>query len=81
MENIKLGMEDEKTRLYDLKGSLMHRFAQKEKSVGLDTNFKVDLNGEPLIIDNNNSILTTLSYDSKFLASLDRIDYSLLIAI
>ena len=41
-------------RMYDLKGSLMHRFVKKEKEVGLDTNFRVDLNGEPLILENNN---------------------------
>ena len=53
MENIRLGMETDNIRMYDLKGSLMHRFAKKEKSVGLDTNFRVDLNGEPFIIENN----------------------------
>ena len=69
MENIKLGMETENIRMYDLKGSLMHRFAKKEKSVGLDTNFRVDLNGEPFILDNNQIIQATLAFDSKFLAS------------
>ena len=29
----------------------MHRFIKKEKEVGLDTNFRVDLNGEPLILE------------------------------
>ena len=53
MENIKLSMNNDNIRMYDLKGSLINRYVKKENFVGLDTNFKVDLNGEPLVIENN----------------------------
>ena len=54
MENMKLSGND--IIVYDLKGSESNRFLNKEsqasKGVGLDTNFKIDFNGEPIAISN-----------------------------
>jgi hypothetical protein len=40
--------------VYDLKGSETNRWETKKKKVLLDTNFKVDRNGEPLPVAREN---------------------------
>ena len=63
MENLKMGVDCTNLRMYDLKGSQSNRFV-KGKSVGLDTNFRVDLNGEPLPIKEKKWIEEVLTNDT-----------------
>lgn len=83
MENIKLSGND--IIVYDLKGSESNRFLNKDsqvtKGVGLDTNFKIDFNGEPIAILQKDQLLACLEKDTQWLAEQDRIDYSLLVSI
>lgn len=83
MENIQLGITP--TRVYDLKGSDLNRLVLNPKpgQVRLDTNLKLDQNGEPLSIESSKmkQIMTTLDSDTAFLASMNRVDYSLVLAL
>jgi hypothetical protein len=55
MENLFMGMSPTvELKVYDLKGSETNRWETKKKKVLLDTNFKVDRNGEPLSIAREN---------------------------
>lgn len=59
--------------VYDLKGSQTNRFAQPHEGrtfTGLDTNFKIDRNGEPLNIsaELHERVLKTLQRDCNFLS-------------
>lgn len=47
MENLFYGINKEFISIYDLKGSKINRFL-KDGDVGLDTNFIIDFNSEPL---------------------------------
>ena len=66
MENIKLSGPD--IIVYDLKGSESNRFLNKDsqlmKGVGLDTNFKIDFNGEPIAISNKDEVMACLEKDT-----------------
>lgn len=83
MENVLLGLEP--SRIYDLKGSEANRYIQdpKEGQVRLDSNFKIDQNGEPIEIDANrmNSLMNIISNDARFLSGHRRIDYSLILVL
>ena len=83
MENIFFGINP--TRIYDLKGSEIRRYIPNPKpgQVMLDTNFKLDQNGEPIGIEDKQlkKILSALKGDAFFLADMARIDYSLILAI
>jgi 1-phosphatidylinositol-3-phosphate 5-kinase len=50
MENLYNGMSSDKIT-YDLKGSDIRRFNKKGTGTLLDTNFRIDRNGEPLPIN------------------------------
>ena len=89
MENLFLGMDwSEGFKVYDLKGSEVNRYIKEEgcmhvKQVFLDTNFKVDQNGEPLPLAAKDKKFCDKAFanDSKFLADHNLIDYSLLLII
>lgn len=83
MENVFFGFEP--TRIYDLKGSDISRYIPnpKQGEVLLDTNFKLDQNGEPIGIETKRlqELMRSLTKDAQFLAGLNRVDYSLLLVI
>lgn len=83
MENIGLGIKP--TRVYDLKGSDLNRLKLHPEpgQVLLDTNFKLDQNGEPISIESSKmkEMAAALDNDTLFLSSLNRIDYSLLLVL
>ena len=87
MENLLLGMNtnENKLKIYDLKGSKINRFKFKNEGVLLDTNFKIDRNSEPIAInkDNYRYIESCLKNDCEFLSSknVNVIDYSVLLII
>jgi hypothetical protein len=70
-----------------LPGSQNNRLKKKDPSqpnkVLLDTNFKIDFNGEPLcFIDTEKQFIQeTLQSDCEFLAKNNIVDYSLLLLI
>lgn len=73
------------TRIYDLKGSESNRYIAHPKpgKTLLDTNFKIDQNGEPICLELTKSreVFEALEKDAEFLTSLNRIDYSLLLIL
>ena len=95
MENIYFGIisetnttfnsPDSNIRVYDLKGSNVNRYINKNMrnpgQVLLDTNFLVDFNKEPIFIDSNvyDRLKLALYNDSSYLEKLEVVDYSLLI--
>jgi hypothetical protein len=84
MENLFFGVEpDAKKRVYDLKGSESNRYAKPHKTVMLDTNFKLDQNGEPLSISIKDSkwVMEAIENDTTFLADNNVIDYSMLLIV
>ena len=87
MENLFFGIDSHtKTRVYDLKGSELNRYLKPNKlkqQTFLDTNLKIDQNGEPLPISNENIkwIFNALDNDTCFLASQQIVDYSMLLII
>ena len=83
MENLFFGMSPD-VKVYDLKGSQMSRYAVKkgeDRRTLLDTNYKLDRNGEPLPIkaESFKYIDEAISKDSQFLAEQKKMDYSLLV--
>jgi len=83
MENLLFGMGTN-IKVYDLKGSELNRYVQKkedEKLTLFDTNYKVDRNGEPLVIKAEfyEFIEKAIINDTEFLASQKKMDYSLLL--
>ena len=95
MENIYYGMmsqsnttfnsPDSNIRVYDLKGSNVNRYINKNMrkagQVLLDTNFLVDFNKEPVFIDSSvyDRFKLALYNDTNYLKGLGVVDYSLLI--
>ena len=53
MENLFYDINKEAVSTYDLKGSKLNRFF-KDSDVGLDTNFIIDFNSEPILMDEYN---------------------------
>ena len=83
MENLFFGMGTT-IKVYDLKGSELNRYVQKKedaKATLLDTNYKLDRNGEPLPIKSEfyEFINKAIINDTEFLASQNKMDYSLLL--
>ena len=83
MENLFLGMSPD-VKVYDLKGSQMSRYTVKkgeERTTLLDTNYKIDRNGEPLPIkaESYKLIDEAINKDTHFLAKQKKMDYSLLV--
>ena len=86
MENLFFGIDpNAKTRVYDLKGSELNRYLKpnKSKQTFLDTNFKIDQNGEslPISIENMKWIIEALNNDTQYLATQNIVDYSMLLII
>jgi 1-phosphatidylinositol-3-phosphate 5-kinase len=84
MENLFFGVDNNaKKRVYDLKGSELNRYVKPTKSVLLDTNYKLDQNGEPLPIgtDIKRWINEAIQNDTSFLAEKHVVDYSMLLII
>ena len=94
MENINYGIiskntifnsPDSNIRVYDLKGSNLRRYVDETKikpgKVLLDSNFILDFDREPVLIELNvyERLKRALKNDSDYLRSLNVIDYSLLI--
>jgi len=94
MENINYGIiskntifnsPDSNIRVYDLKGSNLRRYIDETKikpgKVLLDSNFILDFDREPVLIELNvyERLKHALINDSTYLKSLNVIDYSLLI--
>jgi len=86
MENMFFGF-GKSVKVYDLKGSELNRYAGKknEEDSGtlLDTNYRVDRNGEPLPIkaECHAFIDQGIKQDTEFLAGLKVVDYSLLLIL
>ena len=91
MENLFYGKHELATkntiRSYDLKGSKSNRYIplkhQKPHQVLPDTNFKIDFNGEPIILEKNMAELlkAAIHNDSLILSKMNVVDYSLLLII
>lgn len=86
MENLFFGLDPTTDlKIYDLKGSETNRYISnsKEKQVLFDTNFKIDQNGEPLSLKDNEkeNLMQGIENDTKFLSKHNLIDYSLLLII
>eukprot|EP00826_Nyctotherus_ovalis_P033388 TRINITY_DN2702_c0_g3_i4.p1 TRINITY_DN2702_c0_g3~~TRINITY_DN2702_c0_g3_i4.p1 ORF type:complete len:197 (+),score=52.68 TRINITY_DN2702_c0_g3_i4:75-665(+) len=85
MENLRYGSSS--TAVYDLKGSLKRRYVRKEeRSTGkvlLDTNFKEDNGGEPLILEKKTGerLISAIHNDTILLSKMNVMDYSLLAII
>ncbi len=82
MQNLFFGIENI-TKVYDLKGSEVNRLTmpETEKSyTGQDTNFKIDKDNEPYIIEGEDyeRVMEILENDANFLRESEVIDYSLL---
>jgi len=84
MENLFYGIENH-TKVYDLKGSELGRYSgsQDKHHTFLDTDFKIQRNGEPipLTADSFAFIEKAIMNDTKFLAGLEIVDYSLLLIL
>ena len=91
MENLFYGMSGDLIT-YDLKGSQLNRWNQKAGSKTLlDTNYRIDRNGEPMpilyehfckeIIIFQVSVSDAFIDDSEFLCRCKVVDYSLLLII
>eukprot|EP01022_Parablepharisma_sp_SALTPOND_P034232 TRINITY_DN909_c0_g1_i1.p1 TRINITY_DN909_c0_g1~~TRINITY_DN909_c0_g1_i1.p1 ORF type:complete len:1369 (+),score=139.37 TRINITY_DN909_c0_g1_i1:110-4108(+) len=85
MENLCYGISP--TVVYDLKGSVKRRYVKKEERIGgrvlLDTNFKEDHKGEPLVLDEESGrhLQESIHNDTLLLSKLNVMDYSLLAVI
>lgn len=51
MENLFYGMDSNNLTVYDLKGSEAKRWKKKRGKTLLDTNFIIEQNGEPLLVN------------------------------
>lgn len=84
MENafVDLNIHDKFIKIYDLKGSETNRLATSGE-VLLDTNFKIDRNGEPIIVhaDSYGKISHAIDHDSELLMKQKIVDYSLLLVV
>jgi len=86
MENLFFGLDpNTNLKIYDLKGSETNRYIANSKAnqVLFDTNFKIDQNGEPLSLKNQDKLKLSeaIENDTKFLSKHNLIDYSLLLII
>lgn len=86
MENLFYGFDKcPDIMVYDLKGSATNRYVVRTKpgQVLLDTNFKINQNGEPLPLSAKDKKFCDKAFanDSKFLADHNLIDYILLLII
>lgn len=86
MENLFLGIDPlAESYVYDLKGSETNRYVEKKKKnqTLLDTNFKIDRNGEPLPLKSGDKKFIDVAFenDTRFLNKHQLIDYSLLLII
>lgn len=86
MENLFLGIDPlVESYVYDLKGSETNRYVEKKKKnqTLLDTNFKIDRNGEPLPLKSGDKKFIDVAFenDTRFLNKHQLIDYSLLLII
>jgi hypothetical protein len=86
MENVANGLvHKESLKLFDLKGSEKNRFAsclKTPKQTLLDTNFKIMMNGEPLLLEDvGTDLMKSVRSDAKFLSRQSVVDYSLLVAV
>lgn len=71
-------------KVYDLKGSEVNRLAMPvnlKSFTGLDTNFIIDKDGRPYILEENcyDKTIRQLEEDAFFLKDQSVIDYSLLV--
>jgi 1-phosphatidylinositol-3-phosphate 5-kinase len=84
-KNTKFNCPDSNIRVYDLKGSNLRRYIDETKNkpgkVLLDSNFILDFDREPVLIEFNvyERLKHALINDTTYLKSLNVIDYSLLI--
>jgi len=91
MENLFYGKNDNETnntiKSYDLKGSKSNRYISKKdlkmNQVLPDTNFKIDFNGEALVLEKNmfELLRVAIHNDSLILSKMNVVDYSLLLII
>lgn len=91
MENLFYGKDQENTKdsikAYDLKGSKLNRYISNkhklDNHVLPDTNFKIDFNGEPIVLEKNMAELlkAAIHNDSLILSKMNVVDYSLLLII
>ncbi|CAD8079942.1 unnamed protein product [Paramecium sonneborni] len=84
MENLYYGIGNPKDLVvYDLKGSETNRWEKKVNKVLLDTNFVIDRNAEPILLQNDCYIYNDKAFqsDCKFLLRKQIVDYSLLLII
>lgn len=79
MQNVFFGI-DSINKVYDLKGSEVNRLAPA-KGTGLDTNFVIDRDGYPYLLDPEvyEKTMTALEEDANFLKEQGVIDYSLMV--
>ena len=79
MQNVFFGL-DSIQKVYDLKGSEVNRLAPA-KGTGLDTNFVIDRDGYPYLLEPGvyDRTLAALSEDAAFLKEQGVIDYSLMV--
>jgi 1-phosphatidylinositol-3-phosphate 5-kinase len=79
MQNVFFGL-DVIQRVYDLKGSEVNRLSPP-KGTGMDTNFMIDRDGHPYLLDPNSydRAMAALADDTIFLREQCVIDYSLLV--
>jgi 1-phosphatidylinositol-3-phosphate 5-kinase len=70
-------------KIYDLKGSRLNRYMKNKDKVLLDTNFREDFNGEPLVLDSDiySLLRSAIINDSLLLSKMNVVDYSLLVII
>lgn len=86
MQNLFFGLEKHaELRVYDLKGSETNRYVEKKRKnqTLLDTNFKIDQNGEPFAIKAADKKYLDVAFenDTRFLKKHRLVDYSLLLIV
>lgn len=91
MENLFYGKSENETKntikSYDLKGSRSNRYIPikdlKPNQVLPDTNYKIDFNGEPIVLEKNmcDLLKAAIHNDSLILSKMNVVDYSLLLII
>ncbi len=84
MQNLYFGLKGH-IKVYDLKGSETNRLnyppADGKSYTGQDTNFKIDKDCKPYLLDSKlyTGLMEVLETDSNFLREHEVIDYSLLV--